>query len=309
MTSLLLALSMAAAAQEMRFYVIAHSGPGDPYWAVQHKGAMDAGRALNVQVVFSAPDTPGDLAKEVDLLQAAIAARADGIVVTVPDPKAFQEPIGLARKKGIPVIAFDVRENERDPKALPYMAYIGGDDYRAGQRVGQRAAAGLPKGARAAIATHHPGHAGLERRMAGIAQALKSSLGAKVDRLDITQNPTKGVGILQSHYRRHPDTRAFFALGPLGTAAVGRFLKEEGLKGKVYFATFDLDTLTLGYIKEGALEAAVDQMPYMQAYMAVTQLYLAAAYALDPVDMDTAGGFVDLSNVSRVEALVKKGYR
>ncbi len=56
-------------------------------------------------------------------MRAAIAAKADGIVTTSPDPGSLVEVVKEANAAHIPIINF----NTPDPKAN-FNAYVGGDN-------------------------------------------------------------------------------------------------------------------------------------------------------------------------------------
>jgi simple sugar transport system substrate-binding protein len=64
------------------FYYVSHGGPGDPWWAPVIKGAELAGRLLGVKVVYLGPEK-FSVKWLVDTLQAAVAAKPDGIIITM----------------------------------------------------------------------------------------------------------------------------------------------------------------------------------------------------------------------------------
>ena len=271
-------------AQESVFYMVAHAGPGDPYWARIVQGAQDAASKLGVKVIFSAPEKAGDIAKQVELLGAAIAAHPDGIVTTIPNGKPFSGLIQRAIKQRIPTLAFDTQEAKRDPIALPYAAYIGTDELQAGKKAGERAVRlfQMQSSDSAVILNHMPGHVGLELRTKGINEALKEN-GIRSVSLDITSNPTKAMGILQSFLRSHPETQVIFTLGPLGYTPAGKVLQERQEREtrqdnkdvrRIRLVGFDLDKVAFNLIKKEIMDFTIDSQPYFQAFMAVTQLYL-----------------------------------
>ncbi|HHY47708.1 MAG TPA: sugar ABC transporter substrate-binding protein [Firmicutes bacterium] len=291
-------------AKTLTFYAISHSGATDPYWAVAKRGIEDAARALGVKAIFEGPEQ-FNIAKQLDLFETALAAKPDGIATTISDPKVFLEPVTRAIKLGIPVIAWDTPDYDGK---VPYLAFIGADELKAGQNIARRMSSQLAPGDRVVVAIHQPGLVCLEIRFQGIEAVLKTR-NIKVERLDIGVDPTRGAELLKSYFRRYPETKVIFALGPLGTAAACKVIEEERLEGKVKVATFDLDPLTVEYIRRGIVECAVDAQPYMQGYMSVVSLYLKAKYDIAPTDINTAGGFIDAKNLSLVEELAKKGYR
>ncbi len=310
--TLILCLAMAlgatgsALAKELTFFVIAHAGPGDPFWAVVQRGVQDAGRILDVKAIFQGPSS-FNVPEQVNMFRAAVAAGASGIATTISDARAWVEPVAEARAKGIPVVAINVREPADFKTPIAYLAYIGMDEYEAGKTIARRAAGKLGKG-HAVVAIHQPGHVGLEARAKGIKEILEAR-GATVDKLDVTEDPTKAIGILRGYLKAHPDTRAIFTVGPLGLIPTVKMVREDGLKGKVLVESFDLDPVTCDAIRAGLVDATVDQQQYLQGFMAVVELYLHARYGLEPADYDTARGLVTAQNVDLVQDLVKAGYR
>lgn len=298
-----------AAPAPLTFYVIAHTGPGDPFWAVVQRGVQDAGKALGVRAIFQGPPRR-DIPAQVDMGRAAIAAKASGIAISVSDPPAIGRVIRDARARGIPVVAINVKEPgdyKGDP--IPYMAYIGMDEYEAGKNVARYLLAKIPPGAPVLIAMHEPGHVGLEARAKGITEVLTAERQAKVSKLDTTQDPTKALAAMRAFLKANPEAKALFTLGPLGAIPAIKMIREDKLSGKLVMASFDLDATTIQAIKEGLVEATVDQQQYLQGYVSVLQLYLHARFKLDPADYNTGRGLVTKETAAAVEALVKQGYR
>ena len=91
----------AAAESKLSFYVIAHAGPGDPFWAVVQRGVQDAGKTLGVQAIFQGP-AQYNVAEQVNMFNAAVSGNAAGIAVTISDVKAWVNPITRARERASP---------------------------------------------------------------------------------------------------------------------------------------------------------------------------------------------------------------
>lgn len=298
-----------AAPQQLTFFVIAHTGPGDPFWAVVNKGVNDAGKVLGVKAVFQGP-AARDIPAQVNMARAAISARAAGIAISVSDPPAIGQVIRDARGKGIPVVAINVKEPaDYKGEPIPYMAYIGMDEYEAGKNVARFLLAKIPQGAKVLIAMHEPGHVGLEARARGIREVLTAERQAKVETLDTTQDPTKSLSTMRAFLKANPDTKALFTLGPLGAIPAIKMIREDKLAGKIVMASFDMDATTIQAIKEGLVEATVDQQQYLQGFISVVQLFLHAKYKLAPTDYNTGRGLVTKETAATVESLVKQGYR
>jgi simple sugar transport system substrate-binding protein len=285
-----------------RYYAIAHSGPSDPFWAIESRGVAAAGRDLHVNAVFEGPPT-FSISGEVDLFNAAVASRPLGIAVTLADPHALSAPINRALSQGVEVILFNAQDFAHNTRTV---GYVGQDETTSGERLAQHMLPHLRSGDRVVVAIHQPGLSVLELRYRGV----KRVLGAHhmiVDKLNTGVDITAAIGIIQSYFSRHPDTKAIATLGPLGTAPAGKFVTERGLAHKVVIGAFDLDTVTLHYIQNGVVLGTVDQQPFLQGYMAIVQLVVHHRYGMTPALINTGTLWIDRSNVKQLANLVKKG--
>ena len=297
---------------EYTFYVVSHGGPGDPFWGVVMKGMEDAAQMLStgtgdvVKAIYLGPAVYS-VAEFVNMLNSAIAARPHGIACTITDPVAVDEPLRQAIALGIPVIAINVPDPRPSAERIPYLFYVGGDEYLSGIRAAERMLAHR-KPARAVVLIHEVGHVGLELRAKGFIEVMTSA-NVPAEKLAIGIDPTVAVDIIRGYFSKYPDVDAVFALGPLGTLPAVTFLKEQGLAGKVMLGCFDLDEVTLDAIKTGVALFTVTQQQYLQGYLPIVWLYLYNKYGFLPAnDILTGPGFVDRANVGMVEELVKKGY-
>jgi simple sugar transport system substrate-binding protein len=111
----------AVPADAKTFYWISHGSPADPVWtyflAGAEQWAEDTGNTVNTSF------HNGDVASHQEAVRAAIAAGADGIATTSPDPGSLVEVAAEANAAGIPIINF----NTPDPTAS-FDAYVGGDN-------------------------------------------------------------------------------------------------------------------------------------------------------------------------------------
>ncbi|WP_380058055.1 substrate-binding domain-containing protein [Falsihalocynthiibacter sp. SS001] len=116
----IVASSMTNAASAETFYWVSHGSPADPVWTYYLEGAKlwaeDTGATVNTSF------HSGDVASHQEAIRAAIAAGADGIATSSPDPGSLVDVASEANEAGIPIINF----NTPDPTAS-FDAYVGGD--------------------------------------------------------------------------------------------------------------------------------------------------------------------------------------
>ena len=308
----ILGLSAFGFADEYTFYIVSHGGPGDPFWGVVMKGMQDAAAFLNnatddtINATYFGPEVYS-VTKLVDMLNSAIAARPDGIAATITDPAAVDEPLRRAIDLGIPVIAINVPDPRPAGERIPYLFYVGGDEYLSGIRAAERMLS-VKKPTRAVVTIHEVGHIGLELRAKGFIEVMTEA-GVPAEKLATGLDPTQAIEILRGYFSRNPDTDAIFTLGSIDSAYVIQFLKEEGLAGKVMLGCFDVSQDVVQAIQDGIALFTISQQQYLQGYMPIIWLYLYNKYGFLPAnDILTGPGFVDASNVDKVVELVKQGY-
>jgi simple sugar transport system substrate-binding protein len=290
------------------FYVVEHGSSGDPYWEVVKKGAEDAAELYGVKLTWLNPEQ-FSIQKVVDLLNSAIAANPDGLITTIIDAEAVEPPLRQAiEDDGIPVIAIDIPDTRPFPERIPYLFYIGPDDYLGGRRAAEQM---LEEGPveQAACAIHEQGSIGLELRCKGFTDVIEAA-GGTVDKLDIGQDPTKVQQVEQSYFAANPDARAILTLGPVGAIPTIQFLEDQGLAGEILHGSFDLDPTTNESIKDGSTLFTIDGQPYLLGYQGIAMLYLHNRYGFTlGSDVVTGPAIVDEGNIEQVEQLTEERVR
>lgn len=289
-----------------RIFFISHSGAGDPFWNVGFNGVAKAGKDLNVHVHFMAPETPNDISRQVEILDAAIASKPDAIALTVPNDLSFSRSLKRAKQLGIPIIAVNSKPAKEDRSKNPYLSFIGMDDYAAGIKVAERTFASAKLGKRVVVANHQPGHSGLENRLLGISDYM-SKKNIVVDKLDISSDPSAITTMIESYLTRYPEVSTVFCLGSHCVHGIGRHFHNK--KKSLFIATFDLSSFTIQLIKEGVVAFTIDQQPFEQGYKGISELVGCVRGKKLAKDIDTGGAFVTKDNAESVFELVKMGLR
>ena len=88
------------------------------------------------------------------------------------------------------------------------------------------------------------------------------------------------------------------------TSNVGVYAQAAGLTpGQVYFAGFDMSPNTAQAVKDGFQNLVIDQQPFLQGYLPILNICLTKKYGFSGLDVNTAGAFVDATNVDAVAPL------
>src|SRR2546421_11904959 len=86
-----------ASRANLKFYVITHGQASDPFWSVVKKGVDQAAHDMCVTALYESPTgTTFDVVAMSHLIDTAVAAHPNGLVVSIPDPKALSPSIKAA---------------------------------------------------------------------------------------------------------------------------------------------------------------------------------------------------------------------
>ena len=297
------------------------SCPWSYFWCVVDKGINDAAKDLNVNVTLLRPNRNiFNPQKEKQLIEKTLAdkTKPDGIGVTIIDRELLREPLRRAIDLGIPVIAYNAGSGP-DKDDIPYLTYIGADEYKGGYQSGLKLADKLAKkgGKRRGVCISHlPKAENLKARCNGFLKAMKER-GIKAEAIPNKENldddardfrdPVKLKDYIKDYYKNHRDVDIFLTLGPIGATSFYDFIEEERLQpDKIAYGTFDLSRRVVDKIEDGKTLFAVDQQPYLEGYMVVQWLTWKIRHAFSPPAkiISTGPSFVDKSNIETVQAQV-----
>src|SRR5687767_16019193 len=93
----------------IRIAVITHGQSADPFWSVVANGVKDAAADLGVRADYQAP-TRFDPVEMSQRIEAVIATKPSGLVVSIPDPSALASAIRHAVAAGIQIGRASCRE-------------------------------------------------------------------------------------------------------------------------------------------------------------------------------------------------------
>jgi simple sugar transport system substrate-binding protein len=192
-------LATSASAQDTRIIVITHAQAVDAFWSVVKNGVDDAAELMGIDVQYQAPQT-FDMVAMAQLIDAAVASRPDGLVVSIPDAEALGDSIRAAVAAGIPVISMDSGLDVS--KELGALLHLGIDEYPSGFAAGEKMKE-LGKTSGACI-NMEVGNVALDQRCQGFADALDGNsqvIATSIDPIEIKAGVT---GYLMQHRRSTP---------------------------------------------------------------------------------------------------------
>lgn len=280
--------------------VVTHATPGDSFWDVVKSGAEQAGSDLGVTVTYQGD---GDPVKQSQLIDSAVAAKADGLVVSMANPDGLKDAIEAAIAAGVPVIT--INSGLDRSKEFGAQTHVGQSEFIAGQGAGEQLAAA---GASSVICViHEAGNAGLEDRCKGAADTL----GGTVSNVQVDiANIADAQNTIKSKLLADPSIDGVLTLNPGVAVAASQAIDEAASAAKL--ATFDVSEDVTQLILDGKILFAVDQQPYSQGYLPVVFFTLQARNG-DVVGggqpVYSGPGYVTKENAAQVAEFAKNGTR
>jgi simple sugar transport system substrate-binding protein len=278
---------------EWKFVFVNHVTT-NPFFVPTQYGIADACALLGCTSQWTGSQT--SVASEmVNAMNAAIAAKPDGIAVALVDEHAFNGPIKKALDAGIPVFSYNA-----DAKGNGRLAYIGQDLYASGQALGRRIVELVGEGHVVGfIAT--PGQLNIQPRLDGAKDAIKAS-GKNIVIDEVATGPTvnEEVSRVDAYYVGHKDIKGMFAVDAGSTMAVGKAMEKYDLHAKGMRAGgFDLLPATLDAIANDHLDFTIDQQAYLQGFYTVMEMamFKFSGGLSGPADINTGLKFVTKSSV------------
>jgi simple sugar transport system substrate-binding protein len=265
-TTALVTSAGAVLAEGKTFYWISHGGPADPVWTYFLQGAelwaADTGNTVNSSF-FS-----GDVAAQQEAIRSAIAAGADGIVTTSPDPGSLVDVIEEVHAAGIPVVNFNTSD-----EAVNFPAYVGNDLFTVGQRWAQYLVdnAGLEAGDFVWLPVEVPGASyGVEEEK-GIATVFEP-LGITWEVTEATLDQAEAITRMSDYLTANGgEIDGIIGLGDLVTGSIQRVFDQNGIApGSIPVVGWGNSLDTTQAVMDGYVNAAMWQDPQAQSYVALS---------------------------------------
>ena len=324
-----LALTALPALAADRYVLVSHAPDSDSWWNTIKNAIKEADKDFGVQTDYRNPPS-GDLADMARIIEQASARNYNGVVTSIADYDVLKKPLEQVIAKKIPLITINSGTTKQS-ESLGAIMHVGQPEFDAGKGAGERAKAAGVKSF--VCVNHYATNPASFERCKGFAEAIGADFRAST--IDTGDDPTTVESKVSAYLRNNPNTQAILTLGPSSAHPTLKTVDKMGLKGKVFFATFDLSPEISAGIKDGTIAFAIDQQPYLQGYIPIAVFaimkekqtkepaaIMAAlkqnakakkrfdAYGLAPVygerHISSGPGFVTKDNIAKVEKYAGK---
>lgn len=238
-----------------------------PYWEKVEKGALESAEKYGFDIEFSGP-VRNNMEEQISLLEKAIAARVDAIIVQGLNEEKFTPVIDKAVKRGIPVITIDT-----DAPASKRMTYVGTDNVAAGERLGRLVVETTGAKGKLGVIIGSDQAQNQLQRLQGLKHIVDQYSGLEI--MDVRSSNISHMEAIQQAaemLNQYPEINVM--VGTSATDALGVLRAAQSLKkDNLTIISFDNQEETLAAIERGEIKATVAQQPFLMGKTAVSLLY------------------------------------
>jgi ribose transport system substrate-binding protein len=231
----------------------------DVHWLKLNRGAQDQAKKLKIDYVMQAPAGKVDSAQQIAIMEDAINANYDIIMVAPQFATSLIPSINRARAAGIKVIVVDAPL----PEGNNYDAFIGTDNGAAARTAADTLAKAIGGKGKIAIVNAQAGASTTMIRE----NEFKAQIAAKYPNITIvgTQysdgDRTRALNIATDFMQANPDLAAIYSCNEGSTVGVGNAVKQAGKAGKVIVVGWDKSPDSQALIMDGSILAVMVQNP------------------------------------------------
>jgi simple sugar transport system substrate-binding protein len=290
------------AQRKPRIVFITHGQTGDPFWDVVRKGAETAARETDSDLQYQSPGK-FDLVEMSHLIDAAVASKPDGLIVSIPDVEALGQSIQAAVSAKIPVIS--INSGLQVSRQLGCIMHIGQEEESAGKAAGERMKAiGVTE---VIILNQETGNAGMDQRIKGFKDGFEGPF-HHVHVVRVRIEFWACYNTVVAYLQQHQEVDGILALGPVAATPALKAVIDVDELDKIKLCTFDISREVVEALSKKQMSFAVDQQQWLQGYLPVIFLANSAIHGAVPENdlILTGPSFVTPENVDKVASLIRK---
>jgi ribose transport system substrate-binding protein len=230
---------------------------GDEFYTTMECGAQAAARELGAELTVQGPEE-FSAAEQTPILNAAIQANPDAILIAPTDRTAMVAPIQSAVNQDIPVVLVDTTI-EKEEIAL---AQISSDNIEGGKQAGEALAREIGEEGKVMVISVTPGISTTDQRKQGFEEAIKKYpnieyLGTEY----CNDDPVKAASITTSTLQSNPDLKGIFGANVFSGQGAGTGVRQTGKKDQVSVVAFDASPTQVEDLRRGNVDVLIAQHP------------------------------------------------
>ena len=241
------------------------------FWGIAATGACEEGERLGANVKCIG-FWEWNEEKYIDAIKSAIYAGVDGIVMAGLDGnEELQSTIQKAESEGIEVVLIDSDIPDSGRKG-----YVGTDNYGSGKMAGEELKEASDEQAVIAVVMSSKEAVNQKERLKGFEDAIKDCEKMRIEIIvEGDSNQTISKERILNMLHEHSDVDSFFCTEGYAALSVAQVIEDaQGKYDDFHVVTFAMGDQISHYIREGIIDATIQQNPYEMGAKAVDKLIL-----------------------------------
>ena len=269
--------------------------PNNPFFIDMQRGAEEAAKRLDVDLVVQSPEREIDVEKQMQIIENLIQTGIQALCVAPASSKGIIPALARANAAHIPIVVVD---DEVDAKAAAEAgvhteSYVGSDNVDGGRLAGRHVVEMSGGRARVAVLEGIPGHETGDSRLQGFREAVAAAPGV---RIVVSQTANwerdQGFSVFQNMLQAHPEIDAVFACNDMMALGAVEAIAAARKTGKIRVVGFDAVDDARRAITAGTMAASIAQFPSEMGRLAVESAMRLLKGETVPKDQRTKIGLV-----------------
>ena len=242
--------------ESYRLYLIV-GVTGDEFYTTMECGAQAAAKELGADLKVQGPEE-FSAAEQTPILNAAIQANPDAILIAATDVTAMIAPIQSAVNQDITVVLVDTTIKKEEIA----LAKVSSDNVLGGRQAGEALAKQIGEEGKVMVISVKPGISTTDQRKQGFEEAIEKYpniqyLGTEY----CNDDPTQAASITTSTLRSNPDLKGIFGANVFSGQGAGTGVRQTGKKDEVSVIAFDASPTQVEDLRRGNVDALIAQHP------------------------------------------------
>ena len=230
---------------------------GDPFYITMQCGIQAEAQKLGVTVNTQGPQK-FDPTLQKPILDSAVNAKPDAILIAPTDVKAMQAPLAAAAQSGTKVVLVDT--TTQDPSYA--VSAIASDNEGGGKAAFNAIKQLAPQGGKVLAISVDPGISTTDARVKGFADAAAADGKYPYVGVQYSHNdPATAAQLVTAALQKDPDIVGVFAANLFAAQGSATGIQQAGKKGKVNVIGFDAGPEQVKALRDGTVQALIAQQP------------------------------------------------
>jgi ribose transport system substrate-binding protein len=284
----------APAAADKLYIPVISKGFQHQFWIAVKNGAEKAATDLGVEITFEGPESESEVAKQYEMVEAALAKNPDALCLAALDSKALIPLLEQAKAAGIPVIGFDSGVDSDIPLATASTDNIAA----AGMAADKMAELIGGEGEVAVIVHDQTSRTGIDRRD-GFLKTMEEKY-PNITVVDVQYGAgdhLKSTDLANAIIQAHPNLKGFFGANEGSIIGVLNAVKASGKEGEIVVIGYDSGVQQMEAIRAGTEAGAITQDPIGIGYKCVEAAVKAVRGEAVEKNIDTGFHWYDATNI------------